>query len=282
MMKKPAYYWRSVHYFFMRWAIRKDYLLASVPERGLRFKFKTEDALGRILFKRRECEPGITRCFMDNVRLEEDDIVLDVGANIGWYAVLFNKYSPPSARIYAFEPDPLNYGLLAINAHLNDARKITCIPQAVSDQEETKPLYLYPNKNRGRHSLLPLHAGEKVTVATTTLDNFLRDADLDPRRVKFVKIDVEGYEYFVLRGAQQLLSHLPLLHTEFSPTMMKQGGIEPQWLVELVMGYGFKPFVIDEQGTLHSFTKEQLLALDIIVDILWKKEGIPPAGQNND
>ncbi len=168
-----------------------------------------------------------------------------------------------------------------MNAHLNNARKITCIPKALSDQVETKPLYLYPNKNRGRHSLLPLHAGEKVTVNTTTLDNFVRDADIAPQHVKFVKIDVEGYEYFVLRGAQKLLSHLPLLHTEFSLPMMKQGGIEPQWLVDLVMGYGFQPFVIDERGKLHSLTKEQLLALDKIVDVLWKKEDIPPADQHN-
>ncbi len=93
-MNKTSYYWRSIYYLFLRWVIRKNYLLVSVPDRGLRFKFKTEDALGRMLFKRRECEPGVTQCFMNNVRLEENDVVLDVGANIGWYAVLFNKYSP--------------------------------------------------------------------------------------------------------------------------------------------------------------------------------------------
>ena len=271
-MQKTGYYLRAIYYFFMRWIIHKQYLTAPVPEHNLRFKFKTEDAIGRIMLKTGTCEPSITRCFLKNVTLEENDIMLDIGANIGWYAMLFDRYSPASVSIYAFEPDPLNYGLLAVNAHRNNARKVTCIPKALSDREETKTLYLYPHKNRGRHSLLPLHSGERVEVATTTVDNFVRDAQLDPQRVKFAKVDVEGYEYFVLRGAQKLLSSLPMLHTEYSPWMMEKGGIAPRQLIDLVMSYGFEPFVIDAQGELQATSGEQLRAQQVGVNILWKKK----------
>ncbi|MGB3851207.1 MAG: FkbM family methyltransferase [Tunicatimonas sp.] len=271
-MKKTSYYLNSVYYFVMRWIAQQKYLIAPVPEHGLSFKFKTEDAVGRLMLKNGNCEPGITRCFLENVQLEDDDIMLDIGANIGWYSVLFDKYSSASARIYAFEPDPLNYGLLALNAQRNNAHKITCIPQALSDRQETKTLYLYPHKNRGRHSLLPLHTGEQVEVDTTTVDSFLSDAQLDPRRVKFVKIDVEGYEYFVLQGAKQLLPHLPLLHTEYSLAMMEKGGIDAQAFIDLVMEFGFKPFVIDTQGNLLAITAAELATTQRGIDILWKKE----------
>ena len=248
-------------------------MVAQVPQHHLRFKFKTEDALGRALYKHQINDPGSTRCFLTNVHLEENDVVLDIGANIGWYSLLFDKYSPSSVSIYAFEPDPLNYGLLAINAERNNARKITCIPKALSDKSETKTLYLYPNKNRGRHSLLPLNKGEKIQVATTTIDEFVKESQIDPRRVKFIKMDVEGYEYFVLQGADTVLPHLPLLHTEYSLSYLQKGGIDPKQFIDLIVGYQFNPYVIDAQGGLRQMPHEQLIALPQAVDILWVKEG---------
>ncbi len=271
-MKHTNYYLRSVYYFVMRWIVHKKYMIAPVPEHNLSFKFKTEDVIGRLMFKTGRCEPGITRCFLNNVQLEKDDIMLDIGANIGWYSLLFDRYAPPSINIYAFEPDPLNFGLLAVNARRNSAHRVTCIPKALSDKEETRTLYLYPNKNRGRHSLLPINSGEEVEVATTTVDNFIQRAQLDPQRIKFVKIDVEGYEYFVLLGAKKLLPHLPVLHTEYAPEMMAKGGVDSQQFVDLVTGYGFKPFIIDAQGDLQATTGEKLCAQKKGIDILWKKK----------
>ncbi|UOR04062.1 FkbM family methyltransferase [Hymenobacter aerilatus] len=255
----------------MRWVFHRQYLIAPVPDYNLSFKFKTEDVVGRRMLKTGLCEPGITRCFLNNVHLEEHDIMLDIGANIGWYSMLFDRHSPASARIYAFEPDPLNYGLLTNNAQRNNARKVICIPQALSDRQENKTLYLYPDKNRGRHSLLPLHTGEQIEVSTTTVDDFMRDKQLDPRRIKFVKIDVEGYEYFVLKGAKTLLPHLPILHTEYSLEMMKKGGIDPQEFLDLIVSYGFQPFIIDAQGELKASSSEQLMTIEKGIDILWKK-----------
>ncbi|MBT2558696.1 FkbM family methyltransferase [Hymenobacter sp. ISL-91] len=270
-MNTTSYYLNSTYYFFMRWVFHKQYLIAPAPEHNLSFKFKTEDAVGRRMFKTGICEPGITRCFLNNVHLGENDIMLDIGANIGWYSMLFDRNSPASARIYAFEPDPLNYGLLTDNAQRNNARKVTCVQQALSDRQENKTLYLYPDKNRGRHSLLPLHEGKKIQVATTTVDDFMRDAQLDPRKIKFVKIDVEGYEYFVLKGAKNLLPHLPLLHTEYSSEMMRKGGIDPQEFINLIVSYGFQPFIIDAQGELQASSSDQLMTIEDGIDILWKK-----------
>ena len=276
-MKKLKFYLRSVYYLIMRWIVRKDYLIAYVPEHHLRFKFKTEDVMGRLLYKYGTYESGITQCFLNNIPLEEHDVLLDVGANLGWYSLLFDKYSPPSVSIYAFEPDPLNFELLTTNVEKNKAHKITCVPKALSDKSETKTLYLYPSKNRGRHSLLPINSGEVTEVTTVTVDAFVKDHTIDPSRVKFVKIDVEGYEYFVLQGARSLLSLVPYLHTEYSPTFLQKGGVDAKEFVDFVIGYQFTPYVIDGHGSLYPIPYEQLVAYPkgVNLNILWVKDGYP-------
>lgn len=274
-MKKVRFYLRAINYIIMRWLVRKNYMTAYLPKHALHFKFKTEDVVGRVLYKYREFEPGITRCFLENIPLEEEDIVLDVGANIGWYSLLLDKHSPSSVRLYAFEPDPLNFQLLSANITLNKARNITAIPKALSDKSTTQTLYLYPSKNRGRHSLLPINSGEQVDVTTTTVDTFVQENQLDVRRIKFMKIDVEGYEYFVLRGAHEVLSHIPYLHTEYSPGYMQRGGVDAQEFINLMRSYQFVSYGIEAEGKLRELTDEQLLALKKGSNILWAKEKLP-------
>lgn len=274
-MKTMRYYLRSGYHFLLRWIIRKPYMVATVPEHKLRFKFKTEDSLGRLLYKNQIVEPETTRCFLENVPLQDGDVVLDIGANIGWYALLLERNSPPSVRIYAFEPDPLNFGLLLANVQLNHAQKITAVPKALSDQRETKTLYLYPNKNRGRHSLIPLAKGngETVEVTTTTLNDFVDEYAVDPAQIKFIKMDVEGYEYHVLRGASRLLETVPYVHTEFWPPYFRRGNIDQKGMVDLMLRYQYQPRIIDEQGNLYDIPYKKLIGHEQGLNILWVKQG---------
>ena len=274
-MKTMRYYLRLVYYFLLRWIIHKPYMVANVPKHDLRLKFKTEDSLGRLLYKNQTCEPDITRCFLENVPLRDEDVVLDIGANIGWYALLLERHSPPSVRIYAFEPDPLNFDLLTTNVQLNRAHKIIGVPKALSDKAETTTLYLYPNKNRGRHSLIPLAKGdgETLEVTTTTLDAFTTDYAVDPTRVKFIKMDVEGYEYYVLRGGHHLLETVPYVHTEFWPPYFRRGNIDQKDLVDLMRGYQYQPRIINERGDLYEMPYEELIVQERGLNILWVKQG---------
>lgn len=273
-MKKIGYYLRSARYFLLRWIFRQPYMIATVPEHKLRFRFKTEDSLGRLLYKRQTCEPGISRCFLKHVPLRDRDVVLDIGANIGWYSLLLERNAPSSVHIYAFEPDPLNFELLTANVQLNRAQNITSIPKALSDTVETTTLHLYPNKNRGRHSLIPLAKGDgdTVEVATTTLDSFVDDYAIDTARVQFIKMDVEGYEYYVLRGASRLLETVPFVHTEFWPPYFRRGNVNQKDLVDLMHEYQYTPRLISEQGNLHDVPYDELVTLEQGVNILWTKD----------
>ena len=162
--------------------------------------------------------------------------------------------------------------LLSENVRLNKAQKITCIRKALSDKSTQQTLYLYPSKNRGRHSLLPINADKQVEVTTTTVDTFVEEQGIDVSRIKFMKIDVEGYEYFVLKGAHRVLSSVAWLHTEYSPGYMRKGGIDPKEFIDLVLGYEFTPYIINAPAGLYQLPYEELIALPKSVNILWTKE----------
>lgn len=264
------YYFNSVIYLFNRWVLRKNYLTAYSPKFDLHFKFKTEDVIGRLIYKRGTYEESLTNFLLNYVKFYDKDIIIDIGANIGWYATLLSKFSPNSVKVYAFEPDPLNYSLLKDNIKLNEV-KVIAYQQAVSDKNGSQILYQYPSKNQGRHSLLPINSNHQVQVTTVCLDDFFNSNKLNFSDLKFIKIDIEGYEYFALKGAEQCLKHVPYILSEYSPSLMRKGNLSPGKLLDLLCGFSFIPFLV-EYDKLIETSQEELLAMDYNVNVFWKKK----------
>ena len=154
----------SLAYLTERFILQKEYLLAS-SKYGVKFKFKAADAVGRSIYKHKEYEPEIIRFVLNEIQYNANDIVIDIGANIGWYALHLEKIAKLD-RIYAFEPDPLNYALFKENIQLNNAIKIIAINKALANKNGTAMLYKYSEKNLGRHSMLPLFNGDSEKVET--------------------------------------------------------------------------------------------------------------------
>jgi FkbM family methyltransferase len=222
-----AYQLNSFKYFVLRYLFLRKFLTARAGRFGLKFRFNT-DFLLRTL------------------ELRDGDVVIDAGANIGWYSLLLAQATRNWVRFLAFEPDPLNYRLLCENIAANGCPQITAVQKALSDTGSTKTLYLYPNKNRGRHSLLPINNGETVDVPTVTLDSYLDAEKILPQNVAFFKIDVEGYELPVFKGARSILGKVPSILSEYSPGYMRRGGHDPKELLELLKSSGYAPFKIRE------------------------------------
>jgi len=261
----------SVVYFIHRWILHTSFLVAYLPRFKLYFKFKTQDVIGRHIYKGRVHEEELTDFLLQNLKFEEGDCWFDIGANIGWYSLVISQQFSPPPTVYAFEPDPLNYRLLTENIQLNDAQSIVAVNQALSDQEETKLLYQYPAKNSGRHSLLPLTDDPGIEVTTTSLDYYAVQHKIDASRVKFIKMDIEGYEYIALKGAKTLLSKVPILLCEFSPAYMKRGGIESLDLLNLMSQFDYRPFRISNHK-LVELSEEEIVGFTSNVNIIWKKD----------
>jgi FkbM family methyltransferase len=115
---------------------------------------------------------------------------VDVGSNIGGYTIRLARKS----QVYAFEPHPLNYSLLCSNLKLNNLTGATynC---AVSDTVGV--VKLYTSKYHGYHSIVNNQEGKYIKVDAITLDKVLACV----KTIDVLKIDVEGAEPYVFRGA---------------------------------------------------------------------------------
>ena len=133
-------------------------------------------------------------------------VVLDVGANIGFFALrMQSRY--PAARILCFEPFPANFDALEETISLNGLDNVQAVREAVSGEPGTLDLYVHPT-NIGGHSLYPHTAAEarerKVRVECTTLADVLKRHDIPVCHL--LKLDCEGAEHDILMALDLALA----------------------------------------------------------------------------
>ena len=165
--------------------------------------------------------------------LARDGVCLDVGANIGNHAVFFADHF---GTVLAFEPNPRCFALLQINAALKD--NIECFCVGLSDADGHATLNVPPG-NAGMASLAgsPAAGGAAVICELRRLDGLQA---LASRRVAMIKIDVEGHEPEVLRGARELLRReRPVVVFEQSAEAIVDGSSES---IDLLRGAGYSRF----------------------------------------
>ena len=131
--------------------------------------------------------------------------VLDVGANVGYFALLAAHLGGARSRVFAFEPNPAMAALLRESILLNPGATIEVVPAACGDRGATTTLSVSTDRHNTGLSTIAraLPTGAPIDVSMTRLDSFCADRALSP---DLVKIDVEGAELAVLRGAEGLLA----------------------------------------------------------------------------
>jgi len=129
------------------------------------------------------------------------DIVIDVGAHVGTFTVNAAKLVGDKGLVVAIEPEPSNLALLQRNIDSQNLNNVKVIRKAVWDK--AAKLWLYLSKHSGLHSLC-YASGDRVEVEAESLDNIVSKLGLS--QVDFVKIDVEGAEIEVLKGAERILA----------------------------------------------------------------------------
>ena len=141
--------------------------------------------------------------------LEAGDVCLDVGANLGYLTRLMAKMAGRHGAVHAYEPNPAAFRLLQANTH--DLPQTTLHPLAVGDREGRATFSITTN---GTTSSIGTQVAAKQTIEVqlNTLDNLAGHL----QRIDFVKIDVEGFEFNVMRGGMSLIkNHMPLIYFEF-------------------------------------------------------------------
>jgi len=133
--------------------------------------------------------------------------VIDIGANIGYYALMEACAVTETGHVYAIEPEPCNIELLHLNVKLNGYHHVDVFQAGLSD--ETGMAKLYVSEHSNLHNLLrPLHAKNTdsvIDVKIYRLDDFIDEQKIDPSDISFIRMDIEGYEVKALSGMKNIL-----------------------------------------------------------------------------
>jgi FkbM family methyltransferase len=179
--------------------------------------------------------------------------VLDIGAHQGLYTLLASKRVGSSGRVFSFEPSPRERRALRLNLALNFFRNVAVQALALGSQETTAELFVVQGSQTGCNSLRPpdvLSSTKPVRVRVTTLDQWLPLNGI--QNIDFIKLDVEGAELEVLRGAQNFLlrSPGPVILCELEDVRTLPWGHKAKDVVDYLRGIGFKWFRCKSTGEL--------------------------------
>ena len=169
-------------------------------------------------------------------RLAEDAVFLDIGANIGAYALFVAAFTGPRARILAVEPQPDVFDRLTFNIGQNPFGTVKAIACAVADKAGELTLFIDP-RNRGESSvkIVGTHKNATVRVPAVTLVDLCRSEGIE--RIDAIKLDVEGAEDLIL---EPFLRDAP---ASLLPSLLIIENGADQWQIDLpslLLKYGYR------------------------------------------
>jgi FkbM family methyltransferase len=188
---------------------------------------------------------------------KEGDIVVDIGAHIGLYTIISSKRIGVNGKVVAIEAHPSNFEMLNSNIKLNQLNNVIPLNYAVYSKETKVKLYL-PSGESGftkYNTIMPnwINTREKfVEVNANTLDYLLQLNEIRQEEVNWIKIDVEGAEFEVLKGATNVLSKskdIAILMELHGPPHIYRPKVE-----EFLRSYNFKiefEKSYEENGSMH-------------------------------
>lgn len=209
--------------------------------------------------------------------VKKGDVCFDIGANVGPVSFALAKKVGPGGSVFAFEPGRVIYNRLVDNLRLNPdyERIIRTYKTGFSDKTETLS-WNEDKKNRGNAGFILQGPNQEERVELTTVDEFVREQRIG--KVDFIKIDVEGMEYEVIKGARKTLEEQkPILYYEtgyFEKGFWAERAREQQvilFIEQMLVGMGYG--IYKQQGQVLRETRYPDLSYNTIA--IWRERGNP-------
>ena len=200
-------------------------------------------------------EPSETKYFKNLIPQLDDGIIIDIGANIGWFTILFAK---SSRDVIAIEPRPNNFYYLKKNIEANQLSNVELINSAVADNEGRGIVFVLPSAgNSGgthfRSNPSPSFTNELLQKGYEINDVPIRliDEIVSSRKVALIKIDIEGAEPHALKGALNTLRlSKPKILCEVNPICLHDNAsMKPEEFLVFMESLNYKGFILNEDGT---------------------------------
>lgn len=185
------------------------------------------------------------------------DVAFDVGANIGFYTVWLSRLCGPTGRVWAFEPVPETHWRLVETLALNRCENVIPVRNAICDRDEIVRMNLFEEQfaqwnTLGRPSM-QLENGKRVSpsssiaVKSRSLDQFCCEESVS--HIRFLKVDVEGFELPVFQGARDLLSsgRIDFVCFEISQEPLKGAGFESRKVFAELESQGYSSYQFERR-----------------------------------
>jgi FkbM family methyltransferase len=220
-----------------------------------------QTSLGRRLFKsayflyKRYFEDDLRDLVLSHPALVSGGNVLDIGANIGYTAAVLARALERGRKVYAFEPEPFNFGILQQTAAQPEFEgKIVPLQCAVGTENGTIDLWIN-HRHHADHRIatqkfrLEHPESRAISATLVSIDSFLQSRQ---GKISFIKIDVQGYELAACQGMQETLQQNPdiTIVLEFTPSIMIEMGFDPSKLIDFLVERDFKIYVVHPRGKL--------------------------------
>jgi FkbM family methyltransferase len=200
-----------------------------------------------LLFGEAVYEPLETNLFRN--ALKPGMVFFDVGANMGYYSLLASKRVAPNGSVHAFEPSPVQFNHLELNIGINRADNIVLNKCAVAESSGDRELFLSEGWNQGIHSLGKTSGQESsCRVPCVSIDDYIAGKGIES--VDAIKVDVEGAELFVFKGAERVLGSSPpgLILFEACEEFAQSFGYSTCDVKQTVEQYGYALYRLEESS----------------------------------
>lgn len=207
------------------------------------------DYIGNSILETKSYEPHVTRQIREILR--DDDVFLDLGANVGFFSMLASSICKTGGKVIAFEPNPRNVQLIYQSMHHRNVSNVFVYPYAASDSTGILR-FMTVGSNGG--IVTPHAQGQRhvLLVQSVVVDDILR---FEPR-IDLIKMDIEAHEPAALRGMLRLIEkHRPKIITEFHPWAMRLNNVDPpEEYLRQILGIGYRISIILPSGELRRTT----------------------------
>ncbi len=226
--------------------------------------FPKKGAIHRELFLHRKREVMCTDHLIGGGVLKVGDVVLDIGANIGYYVLIESQLVGVKGKVYAVEPVEGNIELLKKNVRLNNLKNVDIFQLAIGECTEESKIYVSNFSNlcsMNKSSTVGQIIGTQ-SVSKETVDSFLKNKSSP----NLIRMDVEGYEYEILRGMHQTLKGDVKILVELHPYYLREKLGE---IFQILKKNRFRVrFAVFEPKV------DESKIVSKIVDSLWQKGGV--------
>lgn len=223
------------------------------------FLYKTFFPIYKITYKTFKEKQDAFEISLMRTYIKPGDHVLDIGANIGFYAEILSGIVGKKGKVHCFEPDITNF------KHLKNRCKnlpnVIINNKAVSEKTETIKIYTSKKLNVDHRTYKPDEYDQEIDIHAITIDEYLGssfDSAQDDKKINFIKMDIQGFEMSAVKGMTKTLhsTNLKML-SEFWPYGMRKAGTSVWEYFQFLKQFGFHIYLIDNKQ-LVELTEEKV------------------------